>query len=288
MHRLRAVALRGDKTIPVRFFEGDECDAFVIAVRENTTHGLPLSVADRTAAAGRIVRSHPQWSDRAIARIVGLSAQTVSSIRSVILPREAQPSARLGRDGRVRPMDSTAGRIRAAELIEAEPHSSLRRIAKEAGVSPNTVRDVRNRLRRGEGPLPGSSRSVEVTEGSLPPDQPAAVSVQLQDIALGAAKVPRSMGSPKLDQSRKSPLNTLIRDPALRSAERGRLLLRMLSASATLVPTRAQLIDAIPEHCVELVYQVAKESAAAWEEFAEDLQRRTERDRTSASAQREC
>nr|WP_245642563.1 hypothetical protein [Nonomuraea candida] len=114
------------------------------------------------------------------------------------------------------------------------------------------------------------------------------MSVQLQDIALGAAKVPRSMGSPKLDQSRKSPLNTLIRDPALRSAERGRLLLRMLSASATLVPTRAQLIDAIPEHCVELVYQVAKESAAAWEEFAEDLQRRTERDRTSASAQREC
>ncbi|MEU8378582.1 ParB/RepB/Spo0J family partition protein, partial [Streptosporangium sp. NPDC048865] len=47
MHRLRVAMLREDREIRVRFFDGDERDAFVIAVRENIAHGLPLSAADR-------------------------------------------------------------------------------------------------------------------------------------------------------------------------------------------------------------------------------------------------
>ncbi|GAA0896563.1 hypothetical protein GCM10009574_073920 [Streptomyces asiaticus] len=62
MHRLRAAELRGQESIEAQFFEGSTSDAFVLSVWLNTAHGLSLSTADRSAAALRIIRSHPQWS----------------------------------------------------------------------------------------------------------------------------------------------------------------------------------------------------------------------------------
>ncbi|WP_241827324.1 ParB/RepB/Spo0J family partition protein, partial [Streptomyces graminilatus] len=81
MHRLRATELRGANEIDVRFFEGEEKDAFVLAVESNITHGLPLGLGDRKEAAARILLSHPMWSDRAIGAATGLSAKTVGTIR---------------------------------------------------------------------------------------------------------------------------------------------------------------------------------------------------------------
>ncbi|MFD1048734.1 serine hydrolase, partial [Kibdelosporangium lantanae] len=46
MHRLKAAALRGQDDILVRFYEGDDEDAFIVAVETNIAHGLPLSLAD--------------------------------------------------------------------------------------------------------------------------------------------------------------------------------------------------------------------------------------------------
>ncbi|MFI7536555.1 ParB N-terminal domain-containing protein [Streptosporangium sp. NPDC049376] len=264
MHRLQAAVVRGEETIRVRFFEGDEHDAFVVAVKENTAHGLPLSTGDRVAAAARILRSHPHWSDRAIARISGLSARKVADIRRTVLPQDAQPKARLGRDGRTRPLDGSAGRMRAAELIVKEPQASLRRIAQQVGISPGTVRDVRDRLRRGEDPLPRAlrPRAPERTPpGSRRP----------------------SASEPGRDQRRRSPLNILMKDPSLRSAERGRHLLRLLSANAALAQSSEWLVGVVPEYCVGLVCQVAMENAAVWERFAENLQRRTVRSRPRES-----
>ncbi|MFF5211944.1 ParB/RepB/Spo0J family partition protein [Streptosporangium sp. NPDC000396] len=280
MHRLQAAVLREEKSIRVRFFDGDERDAFVIAVKENTAHGLPLSVNDRTAAADRIVRSHPHWSDRAIAKIAGLSARTVSNVRRTAFHGDIQPMARLGRDGRVRPLDGSTGRIRAAELIAKEPQASLRQIAQQAGISPSTVRDVRERLRRGEGPLPGPLRSAGAQPRSAPQKRPPTSSIPLLDVPSRSHSAPASQF--ERDQRRTSPLNILIKDPSLRFGERGRLLLRLLSVSASLKPSWEQLIDAIPEHCVDLVCQVAKESASAWSEFAEDVERRGVRPRVRA------
>ncbi|MFF3438302.1 ParB N-terminal domain-containing protein [Streptosporangium sp. NPDC002721] len=269
MHRLRAAMLRGDTNIRVRFFDGDEHDAFVIAVRENIAHGLPLSAADRAAAAGRIVRSHPHWSDRMVGKVAGLSARTVGNVRRSVSTGNAQPVSRLGDDGRIRPLDSSAGRIRAAELMVEEPHASLRRIARQAGISPNTVRDVRDRLERGESPLPRSSRSADARPDAAPHARPATSGGSLPGAA-SEVRSPEAGG----DRRRTSPLHTLIRDPAMRSGERGRLLLRMLSMSDALTPDREQLIDAVPEHCVDLVCQAVKESAAAWAEFAGRVERR--------------
>src|SRR5262249_13041343 len=104
MHRLRAARLRGDEQIAVRFFDGDDNDAFVLAVRTNVTHGLPLSLADRKTAAERIVTSHPHWSDRMIATVSGLSAATIARIRKA--HPELAADARVGHDGKVRPVNS--------------------------------------------------------------------------------------------------------------------------------------------------------------------------------------
>ncbi|WP_308249670.1 ParB/RepB/Spo0J family partition protein [Sphaerisporangium fuscum] len=275
MHRLRAAVLRGEDTIRVRFFEGDERDAFVIAVTENTAHGLPLSASDRAGAVERIVRSHPRWSDRVIARITGLSARTVGQIRHATLPTDGRPEVRLGSDGRVRPLDSSAGRIRAAELISSTPHVPLREIARQAGISPGTVRDVRKRLERGEHPLPSSLRSGDRSPAPTSRSRPNAAGGSPHKVTAHLA--PTTAPPPELDRRRASALDSLIKDPSLRSAEPGRLLLRMLSATATLTTSREQLMHGIPEHCVGRVYQAAKESAALWAEFADDLERRTAR-----------
>lgn len=102
MHRLCAARLLGKETIKVSFFAGDAAAAFVLAVQSNVAHGLPLSLAERGAAAARIVRSHAQWSDRMIASVTGLSPKTVGVIRVGSSEEIPQSDVRIGRDGRVR------------------------------------------------------------------------------------------------------------------------------------------------------------------------------------------
>jgi hypothetical protein len=54
-HRLSAARLRGRDTVEVRFFDGTGAEAFLLAVKANIAHGLPLSRADREAAVHRIM-----------------------------------------------------------------------------------------------------------------------------------------------------------------------------------------------------------------------------------------
>jgi ParB-like chromosome segregation protein Spo0J len=144
MHRLRAARLRGETRIAARFFDGDDSEAFVLAVRTNVTHGLPLSLTDRKAAAQRIVTSHAHWSDRMIATIAGLSAATIARIRKA--RAEPDPDVRVGHDGKVRPVNSLERRRVARAILLAEPTLSLREVARRAGISPETARSVRRRL----------------------------------------------------------------------------------------------------------------------------------------------
>ncbi|GGV05152.1 winged helix-turn-helix transcriptional regulator [Kitasatospora aureofaciens] len=235
MHRLRVAAAEGRPDIPVRFFEGLERDAFVLSVQSNTRHGLPLSRAERTAAASRILGSHADWADRMIAEVTGLSTKTVRALRREMDGAIPHSATRIGRDGRARPLDSATGRLRASELIAANPRASLRAIADEAGISPGTVRDVRERLRRGEDPVPAGRRA--------PASQQA---------------------GPDLART----MERLMSDPALRLTESGRHLLRMLTSSLPPAEQRDQLVRSVPPHCAGRVSQLALECAAAWQEFA--------------------
>src|SRR5260221_2740054 len=73
MHRIQAALLNGRTVIRAHMIDCDAATAFVLAVKANVTHGLPLSPPDRKAAAESIIASHPNWSDRAVAAATGLS-----------------------------------------------------------------------------------------------------------------------------------------------------------------------------------------------------------------------
>lgn len=261
VHRLRVAKLRGDEYIAARFFSGDEKDAFVLSVKSNIAHGLPLSLADRKAAAKRIITSHPQWSDRMIASVVGLAARTVAEIRRQGAGNTVQLQARVGQDGRVRPINGAGGRILAADLIVDNPGLSLRQIARAAGISPETARDVRNRLNRGEDPVPGrrSGRRPEQSERPVPRRVEPALG------GVGPSKHAR--------ESRAAVIERLKADPALRFTETGRTLLRLLHLHMMSAEEWENIGENIPPHCGGIIASLARECAQMWKEFAEQVER---------------
>ncbi|MBD0694699.1 hypothetical protein BG452_03320 [Streptomyces sp. CBMA123] len=270
MHRLRAAAADGALVIPVRYFDGPRHDAFVLAVQSNTRHGLPLSRAERLSAAGRILTTHPRWSDRMVAAVTGLSARTVRTLRHDTAAAIPAVATRIGRDGRTRPLDSTSGRLRASELIAANPLASLRAIAEEAGISPGTVRDVRDRLRRGEDPLPAGRRTATPQPAPVPVPAESAESAEPGEPAgpAGPRVARRTTTASPAAQDPVRTMERLMTDPALRLNESGRHLLRMLTSSLPPTAQRDQLVRSVPPHCAERISQLALECAAAWREFA--------------------
>jgi ParB-like chromosome segregation protein Spo0J len=264
-HRLLAAQLRGQRQIAAQFFSGDERDAFIVAVRANISHGLPLSLADRKAAAARIVESHPQWSDRMVASIVGLAARTVAEIRGKNADPAAGSTVRVGRDGRLRPTNGAEGRLRASELISSQPDLSLRQIAQAAGISPETARDVRNRMRRGEDPL------ARRQERDRERDRVARPGVA------GPGPASRRPGTGDmriLGRTRADVISRLKADPALRFSETGRILLRLLHIHLVETDEWERVGDNIPPHCSSIVADLAKGCAQMWHEFAERVERK--------------
>jgi ParB-like chromosome segregation protein Spo0J len=257
MHRLRAAILRGESTVAVRYFDGDEAQAFAAAVRANVTHGLPLTLSDREAAVGRLIAMFPDWSDRRMARIAGLAPSTVAAIRSRVGASADAASARIGRDGRVRPLNSAPARLAASEILAERPDASLREVARLTGLSPTTVHDVRERMRRGDDPVPSPDR----------------------------ATVGRRRGSAERRQRREiawrddvrdpiTLLQILERDPSLRFSEAGRSILRWLSSSTRALPAWPDVADAIPPHTAHLAGELAASCVREWQRFGDALEQR--------------
>ncbi|MGC7100185.1 ParB/RepB/Spo0J family partition protein [Amycolatopsis lurida] len=242
MHRLHAARARGAEKISAVLFDGTDQEAFLLAVKLNTTHGLPLSQADRKAAAARILAECPQWSDRAVASVAGVSPKTVGAIRRRSTGALPRLNDRVGQDGRVRSLDAAAGRRRAREVILAEPDASLRTIASRAGIALATARDVRERMRRGEDPLPPGTRAHR-----------------------------RSPQCPPVT------VTDLTNDPSMRHSECGRAVLRLLNLHPPDAQDWARLAASVPSHRAEAVAEAARRCANSWQSFAESLERRGDR-----------
>jgi ParB-like chromosome segregation protein Spo0J len=275
MHRLIAASLQGRETIDVKFFDGSEADVFLRAVEENVTHGLPLSQADRRAAAERIIASHPHMSDRAIGQAAGLAAKTVAAIRKRSTDGVPQSNARVGRDGKVRPLDSAQRRRRAAELLTEQPGASLRDVARAAGISPATVLDVRKRLERGDPPAPGKPAAAGngVTSGD---------DAQGQTPGPGSRTASRSGALP--DPA--AMVEKLLRDPSLRLNEQGKEMLRLLHINALGTEQLPGVARAVPPHCLAIIVQLARQYARMWQDFARELDGRARIIDPSAAARR--
>lgn len=146
VHRVMAARALGHQTIRARLFTGSTDEATILAVQCNVAHGKPLERRERQDAASRVLHSHPEWSDRRIASVCGLSPKTVGRIRlraSEDTPR-LRTAQRAGLDGRVRPVSSGDVRRRIVDALQEHPAASTREIAARAGAAQATVRDVRS------------------------------------------------------------------------------------------------------------------------------------------------
>jgi hypothetical protein len=257
MHRIQAAILRGERDIEAQFFHGSETDVFLLSVAANNKHGLPLSRQDRIVAAERTFALHPEWSDRMVAIVVGLSHRKIAAVRREAAGHSPQPLARIGRDGKARPVDGVAGRERAAKLITSAPDASLRQIAREAGISPATVADVRDRLRRGEDPIP--RRHGMRSAGSLQSKH-----LELRE---SVAKASAAMVLPELI----SRFDRLRKDPSLRFNEAGRTFLRMFDACQAVVHQEEVIKNALPAHRLALAADLCDAQAEVLQSFAAGL-----------------
>ncbi|AYN43493.1 transcriptional regulator [Streptomyces dangxiongensis] len=255
MHRLKAARLRGEETIPVRYLDGPVSEIFLRAVEANVTHGLPLTLKDRKAAAGRILASHPDLSDRAVARITGLSPKTVGAVRRASSEDVPQSEVRVGADGRSRPLDAARRREAARAFLAECPGATLHQIAASAGVSISTACEIRQRVRRGEqDPVPTRLR---VTRRRRDRNRADGTGAPAPDRSARTARAQR--------------IETLAKDPSLRFTESGRALLRWLNEHAPDLEAGRQLMAAVPPHCAVAVADLADSYAREWQRFASAL-----------------
>lgn len=110
-HRFAAAQNLGLETINAEVLPlPEDGDLFGLAFALNAIHGRPLTLSDRRSFAARLLKAHPDWSEREIARRAGLVQPTVGKIRQELEARAAIPQTdnRVGRDGRsyaVKPKD---------------------------------------------------------------------------------------------------------------------------------------------------------------------------------------
>jgi hypothetical protein len=164
MHRVLAAQALGMTWLACEIFRGSWNDAYVEFLRRNVRNGLPLTLSERKWGADRILRLHPEWADRRIGDICALAAVTVARLRADLPARIAerptdqfeQLDARVGRDGKSRPVNPLALRARILEAEEANPGASLRTVAEKAGASPETVRRIRKSIACARGDRPDS------------------------------------------------------------------------------------------------------------------------------------
>jgi ParB-like chromosome segregation protein Spo0J len=250
VHRLRAAQSLGRTHIAVEFFDGDENDAYVLAVRQNTAHGLPLTRAERKSAAQRIIGIRPDWSDRAIAKVTGLSPKTVGGLR----PRSDLcvdiPVARVGLDGRVRPVDNRSGRERATEYLMNHPDATAREVARVTGLSPRSVRNARRSLAEQQGKH--ADAATEPTHAG-----------QLADTV--------------------DLVRMLRNDPSLRFTDGGRAFLQLLGASVLWDQNAERLIDNLPPHCIRALAEAVRTCARTCRSIAEKLEAREKHITTASS-----
>jgi transposase-like protein len=282
VHRVRAAKLRGENRISVRFFDGDEASCFVLAVRANIAHGLPLSLADRKAAAARIIALYPQWSDRMTASVTGLSHKTVGLIRNQATGENTQLPTRKGLDGRRRPVNTATQRAAAADLLREDPTASVRQIARAVGLSPATVRDVRKRLERGEDPAPRQKTTTteRVKQASTTGPNGLTLSNGVNTATEITGGQPRSRAAVLIRDSQTGSdpsvaiLEKLTRDPSIRLSQSGREILHVVRTLGTSVEQFQRLAEQIPPHWNRTISQLVKTNAARLASLAQQIEQR--------------
>lgn len=253
-HRVEAARRLGRQTIVGIRFLGSPEEAYIEAIRRNVSHGLPLSVADRRRAARRVLMRNPDWSDRRIASLCGLSDKTVGRVRRVGSLDIVSVDRRVGRDGKIRPVQPGEVRDRVRRALEENPAGSLRAIAAVAGASPETVRSVRARLQMNDPDLHEA-------------DRPPVVNKPLRETTMSELAVlaqPENGKAPKLSQKEWTS------DQALNACGE----FTEWFSSTNVGGDWHNFLWTIPLGRVYEVVDEARRRAAAWTSFASQLEAR--------------
>jgi hypothetical protein len=270
LHRVQAAELRGDHFIKARFLDCTDSEALILALEANSSHGLPLSKPDRVSGAERVVAAHPDWSDRAIAGITGLSAKMIAAIRVRLTGAPHPDGKRLGKDGKRRPISASEGRRRAAEYIRAHPEAPLRQIAREVDVSLGTVHDVSARLRRGDSPERNGCRVSD----DRPATQPNGAAENAVPVALSTdGTLVRRKNHNVVPPTWAEVASQIAKDPTVRYSEGGKEFLRWMALHASEPQRWRELVDSIPTHWLSVIALIADSIGKEWSLFAEQLQR---------------
>ena len=121
-HRLEAAKTLRLESVRVEVVEvSPGADLHELAFALNSTHGRPLSLADRRAYAERILCGQPHLADREIARRAGLAASTVGAIRGRLeqSAQIEQTTERLGQGGYLYKPRRETGELPDADPAEA-------------------------------------------------------------------------------------------------------------------------------------------------------------------------
>ncbi|MEU8900642.1 ParB/RepB/Spo0J family partition protein [Nocardia sp. NPDC048505] len=147
----------------------------------------------------------------------------------------------------------------ALRLMVMYPLWSDRRVAAVAGLDHKTVGAIR---RRAGGEIPQTSRRLG-RDGRVR---------RLREPAPAAAPAPNPLrtsdNSVTTMRSVPSMMDSLRRDPSLRLSETGRQLLRWLDAAPRTPVESAELAEQLPEHCLNLILELAQQNAETWRRFA--------------------
>lgn len=240
-HRVLAARMLRRTSIGAVYFEGNEDDAYVEAVRRNIAHGRPLTVRERERAAVRMLAAHPEWSDRRISEVCGLSPKTVARHRPDATVENPQLRTRVGRDGKRRPTDPALARLHIAAVVRERPDAPLSEIAARTGSSEATVRDVRQRLRDGQSPVPEPE---------------------------SRARNGRPPASSCCDREQIAPWSD---DTALRSTPAGNEFAQWFDRSTIEPGHWGPHVDSLPLSRLPLIANEARRRASCWNEFCEAL-----------------
>lgn len=268
-HRVEAARRLGIGQVAVRWFEGTRAEALIASVTLNDEAGTPVGATDREAVLVELMSELPQWSDRRIAAAVGSSPKTVARLRRRAACTGETESKRVGRDGRLRPVRSGSTHEAIADALHRRPHASLRAIAAEIGVSPETVRSVRHRL--------NGTAAASVASATTPSPLAAPIPDPLRGVETGLAEVDEA------DESDADEFDTgegtvapWRRDRALESAEHGDDFLGWFETTTVEGDHRTRGLD-VPMSRVYEIADEARRRAQWWLSFATTLEQRSRR-----------
>jgi hypothetical protein len=101
-HRCAAAQRLNLRNLPVNVRIGTRADAIAWSVKENASHGLPLTYEDKKRAIALLLKELPDPSDRSLAELCGASHTWVGKVRKQLATVASSGETRVGKDKRRR------------------------------------------------------------------------------------------------------------------------------------------------------------------------------------------